>query len=152
VFRLCLAKRSGLGLARCQGAWALFASKGFYVAQRVFKAILVKPSHYDDDGYVIQWWRSLIPSNSLASIHGLVRDCAERQVLGPDVRIEVEAYDECNCRIDTRKLARLVKAADVGFVGLVGVQSNQYPRALDLARLLRKEHVPVIIGGFHVSG
>ena len=34
---------------------------------RTFRLILVKPSHYDDDGYVIQWFRSAIPSNSLAA-------------------------------------------------------------------------------------
>jgi radical SAM superfamily enzyme YgiQ (UPF0313 family) len=39
-----------------------------------------------------------------------------------------------------------------GLVGLVGVQSNQYPRALDLARPLRQVGIPVVIGGFHVSG
>ena len=27
---------------------------------------VIKPSHYDDDGYVIQWRRAFIPSNSLA--------------------------------------------------------------------------------------
>lgn len=37
-------------------------------AKRRFRLILIKPSHYDDDGYVIQWWRSSIPSNSLASV------------------------------------------------------------------------------------
>ena len=37
-------------------------------------------------------------------------------------------------------------------VGLVGVQSNQYPRALDIAAPLRKAGISVIIGGFHVSG
>jgi len=25
-----------------------------------FRLVLIKPSHYDDDGYVIQWWRSSI--------------------------------------------------------------------------------------------
>ena len=28
--------------------------------QQPFKIVLIKPSHYDDDGYVIQWWRSTI--------------------------------------------------------------------------------------------
>ena len=37
-------------------------------------------------------------------------------------------------------------------VALVGVQSNQYPRALDIARPFRDAGVPVVIGGFHVSG
>ncbi len=42
--------------------------------------------------------------------------------------------------------------ADFGLVGLVGVQSNQFPRALDIARPFRDAGVAVIIGGFHVSG
>ena len=54
-------------------------------AGRGFCLVLVKPSHYDDDGYVIQWLRSPIPSNSLASLYGLAKDCAERRVLGADV-------------------------------------------------------------------
>ncbi len=39
-----------------------------------------------------------------------------------------------------------------GLVALVGVQSNQYPRAMDMARKLRAGGVQVCIGGFHVSG
>ena len=113
---------------------------------------MIKPSHYDDDGYVIQWFRSTIPSNSLASVHGLVRECAEARVLGADVAIEVEAYDECNAIIDIDAAIRRIKAAGAGFVGLVGVQSNQFPRALDLTRQFRAAGVPVVIGGFHVSG
>ena len=46
-------------------------------ATKRFCLILVKPSHYDDDGYVIQWFRSTIPSNSLAAVYGLARDCAQ---------------------------------------------------------------------------
>ena len=34
----------------------------------VFHVELIKPSHYDDDGYVIQWYKAWIPSNSLASL------------------------------------------------------------------------------------
>ena len=68
-------------------------------ARRVFQLILVKPSHYDDDGYVIQWMRSIMPSNSLSAVYGLALDCADRQVLGEDVEIRAEAYDETNLRI-----------------------------------------------------
>src|SRR5690606_9020773 len=42
--------------------------------------------------------------------------------------------------------------ADIGMVMLVGVQSNQFPRALDIARPLRARGIQVGIGGFHVSG
>ena len=122
------------------------------MGRQKFRVILIKPSHYDDDGYVIQWRRSTIPSNSLATVFGLLATCAEEQALGPDVDIEIEAYDECNSVIDVRSAAQRIKTAGAGFVGLVGVQSNQFPRALDLARECRAAGVPVVIGGFHVSG
>ena len=120
---------------------------------RRFQLILIKPSHYDDDGYVIRWWRALIPSNSLAAVYGIAADCARRQILGPDVAIDIEAIDETNTRIDVPALlARLERAGNFGLVALVGVQSNQYPRALDIARPFRQAAIPVAIGGFHVSG
>jgi radical SAM superfamily enzyme YgiQ (UPF0313 family) len=139
-------------------AWAGRTDRGHFardegaMGKRAFRIILIKPSHYDDDGYVIQWRLSTIPSNSLASVYGLLAACAEEQALGPDVDIEIEACDECNTLIDVKVAAGRIKAAGSGFVGLVGVQSNQFPRALDLARELRAAGVSVVIGGFHVSG
>src|ERR1700704_1697522 len=56
---------------------------------RRFCLILVKPSHYDDDGYVIQWLRSTIPSNSLAAVYGLARDCKQRHIFGEGGEIEI---------------------------------------------------------------
>ena len=44
------------------------------MAREVFSLIAIKPSHYDDDGYAIQWLRSEIPSNTLASFYGLARE------------------------------------------------------------------------------
>ena len=76
-----------------------------------FCLILVKPSHYDDDGYVIQWFRSAIPSNSLAALYGLARDCAERRVLGDDVELEIHPIDETNTRIRPEQLARMIEKA-----------------------------------------
>jgi radical SAM superfamily enzyme YgiQ (UPF0313 family) len=119
---------------------------------RTFKVILIKPSHYDDDGYVIQWRRSGIPSNSLASVHGLIAECAESRALGDDVEIDIDAHDECNTIIDVKRAVASIRAAGGGFVGLVGVQSNQFPRALDLGRQFRKAGIPVVLGGFHVGG
>jgi hypothetical protein len=114
--------------------------------------VLVKPSHYDDDGYVIQWLRSPIPSNSLAALYGLAKDCADRAVLGSDVEFEIHVYDETNARIRSNSLARMIQRAGAGLVMLVGVQSNQFPRALDIAAPLRARGIAVVIGGFHVSG
>jgi radical SAM superfamily enzyme YgiQ (UPF0313 family) len=118
-----------------------------------FHCLWIKPSHYDDDGYVIRWWRSSLPANSLATVYGIALDCAQRQVLGSKVEIRVRALDETNSRIDPPRLIReFAKAGGKLLVGMVGVQSNQFPRALDLARQFRAAGVPVVIGGFHVSG
>ncbi len=117
-----------------------------------FSLVLIKPSHYDDDGYVIQWYRSAIPSNSLAALYGLSLECARDRVLGDGVDIEIHAFDETNTVIRIDRMASLIEAADNGMVMLVGVQSNQFPRALDLARPLRERGIKVGIGGFHVSG
>jgi hypothetical protein len=122
-------------------------------AHRCFQLVLIKPSHYDDDGYVIRWWRAMIPSNSLAAVYAIAADCAERQVLGPDVDIDIEVIDETNTRIDVAALlARFRRHCGFGLVALVGVQSNQYPRALDIAHPFKAAGIPVAIGGFHVSG
>jgi hypothetical protein len=128
-------------------------SDGIRVAQRRFQLVLIKPSHYHDDGYVIRWWKALIPSNSLASVYGLALDCAKRKVLGPDVEIDIDLFDETNTRINIPKLlARFRRHNNFGLLAFVGVQSNQYPRALDIARPFREAGISTVMGGFHVSG
>jgi hypothetical protein len=121
--------------------------------KRRFQLVLIKPSHYGEDGYVIRWWRATIPSNSLASVYGIAQECLERRVLGPDVEIDIEAIDEFSTWVDLPQLiGRFSRHDNFGVVMLVGVQSNQYPRALDIARPLREAGIQVAIGGFHVSG
>ena len=113
--------------------------------------MLIKPSHYDNDGYVISWFRSAMPSNSLAVLYALATDCRDRRVLGPDVGIEISAIDETNTRVRINSIIRRLRGRRA-LIGLVGVQSNQYPRAFDLARRFRAAGIPVALGGFHVSG
>ncbi len=119
---------------------------------RVFHVEMIKPSHYDDDGYVIQWWKASIPSNSLASLYAIVQDAASRGVLGSDVALTYDGWDECNTIIKVDRVARKIAETGGGVVFLVGVQSNQFPRAMDLARAFRARGLAVVIGGFHVSG
>ncbi|MHC4139399.1 MAG: B12-binding domain-containing radical SAM protein [Planctomycetota bacterium] len=114
---------------------------------------LIKPSHYDDDGYVIQWRKSWIPSNTLACINGLAQDAAEQSSLGSDVEFVINAYDEMNIVIPVADIIRRFKnGGGHGVVFFVGVQSNQFPRAIDIARQFREENMQVVIGGFHTSG
>jgi radical SAM superfamily enzyme YgiQ (UPF0313 family) len=121
-------------------------------ATKRFCLILVKPSHYDDDGYVIQWLRSTIPSNSLAALYGLALDCKDRHVLGDDVEIEIHPFDETNTRIRPKELTAMIREAGDGMVMFVGVQSNQFPHMLDLAKQFRALDIQIAVGGFHVSG
>ena len=95
----------------------------------------------------------MIPSNSLAAVYGIAADCAERRILGPEVDIDIDVIDETNTFVNVKALlARFERHRGFGLVALVGVQSNQYPRAIDIARPFRNAGVQVAIGGFHVSG
>lgn len=123
------------------------------MVKKTFHFIMIKPSHYDDDGYVIQFHRSAMPSNTLATMHGIAQDCRKRHILGDDVDMRFTTIDETNKRVRVRKLIRQInRDGGSGLVGLIGVQSNQFPRAMDLARQFRSAGIQVCIGGFHVSG
>ncbi|MGP0084062.1 MAG: B12-binding domain-containing radical SAM protein [Steroidobacteraceae bacterium] len=118
-----------------------------------FLVELIKPSHYDDDGYLIQWWRGFVPSSSLSSIYGLALDAQTRAILGEGVDLEIAAHDETNVRVRVRSIIRRFKRnSNRGVVLLIGVQTNQFARAVDIARELRAAGIQVAIGGFHVSG
>ncbi|MCC6201675.1 MAG: radical SAM protein [Gammaproteobacteria bacterium] len=120
---------------------------------RRLRLFLIKPSHYDADGYAIQWFRSDMPSNTMAVLNGLAQDCARRRVLGPEVEIAITAIDEMHTRIRPERIIRELRdSGERGLIALVGVQSNQFPRAVDLARPFRAAGIDVCLGGFHVSG
>lgn len=114
--------------------------------------ILIRPSKYDDEGYVIRHFRGTLPSNTLSCLNSLTEDVVQQGVLdGVDVQVEV--LDEIVERVDPRRLARRYRGDGTRVLaGLVGVQSNQFPRARDLATAFRAEGCEVMIGGFHVSG
>jgi len=102
-----------------------------------FRIVLIKPSKYDDDGYVIRFWKGVLPSNTLNVLHGLTEDISERRLFG-DLKIKVETFDETAEKVPIRKIVRWSQRRDTKLlVCLVGVQTNQFPRALDLARKFR---------------
>jgi radical SAM superfamily enzyme YgiQ (UPF0313 family) len=113
---------------------------------------LIKPSKYDDQGYVIRHWRGVLPSNTLAALYGLTEDVWRRRALGT-VEIEAHLLDETVQTIPVERICRRAQRPhDKVAVMLAGVQSNQFPRAADLALEFRRRGVEVWIGGFHVSG
>jgi len=97
--------------------------------------ILVKPSKYDDDGYVIHHVRGVLPSNTLNALNGLFRDAAQKM----GITIEMHLIDETVQLVVPEKVMRKWAIPGVPtLVGLVGVQTNQFPRAVDLARRFKK--------------
>jgi radical SAM superfamily enzyme YgiQ (UPF0313 family) len=121
--------------------------------RKTIRIVLIKPSKYDDHGYVIRYLRGVLPSNTLACLAGLTQDAAKRQLLGKDVDLQVELFDDTVQKIPVKSI---IKSNRLPYrrtiVALAGVQSNQFPRAADLARKFRAGGLQVLIGGFHVSG
>jgi radical SAM superfamily enzyme YgiQ (UPF0313 family) len=114
--------------------------------------VLIKPSKYDDDGYVIRFWKGVLPSNTLNVLHGLTEDVKERGVFG-SLPIEVTTFDETAEKVPVKKIIRWSRRQGTKLlVCLVGVQTNQFPRALDMARSFKARGITVIMGGFHTSG
>lgn len=117
------------------------------------RIVLIKPSKYDDHGYVIRYFRGILPSNTLACLAGLTQDVAKRELLGQGIDLQVELLDDTVQKIPTKRIIKSNRQPDQRtIVALAGVQSNQFPRAADLARKFRAGGLQVLIGGFHVSG
>lgn len=123
------------------------------MAQRLLDVYYIVPSHYDNDGYVHRYWRGVLPSNTANCLKGLTEALAAQGELGPGVKARVTIIDDT---VQRPPLARIIRRhrrrPGSVLVGFAGVQSNQFARASDLALELRRGGVPVMIGGFHVSG
>ncbi len=123
------------------------------MSKEKFHLFLIRPTKYDDDGYPIRWMQTTIPANTLACLHGIAQDSEDRGVLGPDVELSIKTIDEGNTRVRPDRIVQQIKQdGGRGMVCLVGVQSNQFPRAIDLARPFCEAGIPVGLGGFHVTG
>lgn len=119
---------------------------------RKLKIVPIKPSKYDDDGYVIRAYRGVISSNSLHNFIGLNEALRHRGALSP-IEIEITPFDEIVQKIPFRRIRSWSQRQDTHVVvPLVGVQTNQWPRALDIGRQFLDAGIDVIVGGFHTSG
>ena len=125
------------------------------LSPRLLTVVLIKPSRYDDDGYVVRHWRGVLPSNTLAAMHSLTEQVGSSRALGAAVDVRIAAYDETVHRVDAAAITRRhrpPRPSDLTVIALVAVQTNQWPRAADLAIEFRRRGLPVLVGGFHVSG
>jgi len=122
-------------------------------SKRRVSVVLIKASKYDDDGYVMRHFRGVLPSNTLACLYSLTETVKRSGSLGEAIDLRVKLFDDSVQNIPVDKIVRSDRLPDRRtIVALVEVQSNQYPRAADLARRFRAGGLQVLIGGFHVSG
>lgn len=113
---------------------------------------LIRPTNYTDDGYPIKTRIGVIRSNTLTQIGTLVHDFVNEPFF-KGVSLNIRKIDEAIEWIPTKEIVSQSKAHGIkSIVMLVGVQTNQYPRALDIASKFLPYGIPVLIGGFHVSG
>lgn len=108
------------------------------------KVVLIKPSKYGVDGYVERFKSGFMPNATLYHIAGLTPKSIN------SVKVEVHAIDEY-VKDDLVYLNQLKYDPNcVTLVAVVGVQSHQFHRALDLTAFARHNGVEhCIIGGPH---
>lgn len=116
--------------------------------------VLIKPTHYDDDGFPYRYLRGVLPSNGLAAMYSLTEQ-ALKQVVPPDIPVEVHMFEDSiywHAKQLKQLLCRFPEKGTKLVVGLVAVQTAQFPRACDLIERWRAKGATCVIGGFHVSG
>src|SRR5579863_668192 len=124
---------------------------------RIIRVYFIKPSKYDDDGYVSVFRYGVQPNNTLNVLSAL-NDEFNRHFSGKrNVHLETIIWDEICDGVISPQTIRAIKekAHEDGvelLIGLAGVQSNQYPRGRDLALQFVAEGMTTMMGGFHVSG
>lgn len=119
---------------------------------RQLEVCLIRATNYTDDGYPIRTKVGVIRSNTLTQMRALVEDAANHPFFG-QVRINVRVVDEAIQRVPVEEILRLSRTPGVRLIVMVvGVQTNQFPRAQDIAAWFLPYGIPVLIGGFHVSG
>jgi radical SAM superfamily enzyme YgiQ (UPF0313 family) len=111
------------------------------------RVVLLKPSKYAADGWVERFRWGFMPNSTLAHLAALT---ASPAFAGDGARHEIFAIDEyVHTDLDYLELLRRDPGRPT-LLALVGVQSHQLHRALDLAALARSRGVEhCVVGGPH---
>lgn len=124
---------------------------------RAIRVYFIKPSRYDENGYVSYFRWGVQPNNTLTVMSALNDTYNKLYGAQRSVHLDTVIWDEvCDGVISPATIKAIKeKAREDGvelMIGIAGVQSNQYPRGRDLALQFKAEGLPVMMGGFHVSG
>ncbi|MCU0712411.1 MAG: B12-binding domain-containing radical SAM protein [Pirellula sp.] len=108
------------------------------------KIVILKPSKYMPDGSVERFRRGFMPNSTMPHIRSMIPCEID------DHKVSATSIDEY-VHTDLGYLAELSKGKnEKKLLLLVGVQSHQFHRALDLAALAYANGCMVVIGGPHV--
>ena len=146
------------------------------MAGRLFRTRTIGQCYYKLDGYnasfsarpdqALALWRRRLRHPLVAGAHpfkyfwllfsGIAADCAvERQVLGPDVAIDIEVIDETNTRVDVKALLACTSGRtitlDLSGWSVSSRETNILARSTLRDRSGRLAF-NVAMGGFHISG
>jgi len=143
----------GTAAISVMGEFVQLAKTALIVLQgkEVLNIILIKPSKYDEQGFVIRDRFGVLPGNTLATLYSLI--CQSGDSLGANVQIVMRVYDETVHKVRTGLISWICQRFQAkSLVVLAGVQTNQFPRATDLALVFQKKGIQTMVGGFHISG
>jgi radical SAM superfamily enzyme YgiQ (UPF0313 family) len=110
----------------------------------------VQPTNYRPDGTPRKWEKLILPSNAISQLWTLMPAKIQAEN-GEEVLTEKHFLDDKAQPFDIDAIKRSMQGEDTkGVIMICGVQTNQWPRAYDLATLCVKNEIPVAVGGYHV--
>lgn len=110
----------------------------------------VQPTNYRKDGTPRKWKQLILPSNAINQLWTLTPEKIQTED-GQEAVTEKHFLDDKAEPFDIDAIKTSMQDEEAkGIVMICGVQTNQWPRALDLATLCARNEIPVIIGGYHV--
>jgi len=111
---------------------------------------LVHPTNYRSDGTPRKWEKQILPTNAIGQLHALMPEKLENDT-NESIPIKVNFLEDTVQDFDPDHIADSMNTEEArGVVMLCGIQTNQWPRALDLASLCKEKGIPVVAGGYHV--
>jgi radical SAM superfamily enzyme YgiQ (UPF0313 family) len=109
----------------------------------MLRVIIIKPSKYGTNGYVERFRRGFMPNSTVPYLRSMTPSSID------ETTIETHAIDEY-VQTDIHYLDLLRDSGTPTLLALVGVQSHQFQRALDLTAYARANGVRhCVIGGPH---
>ena len=110
----------------------------------VLRVVILKPSKYTTDGCVERFRRGFMPNSTVPHVRSMTPE-----KLG-GTQVELHTVDEyVHTNLDYLSLLARPTCGRT-LLALVGVQSHQFHRALDLAAYAQREGCMAVVGGPHV--